>query len=504
MFKNFDKHVFWRKFISFTSLIMNLKNKLFMLLICSSIMGYSQQGNYKFNNFGNRSILLTGNVTGSVSDLGLTYYNPSFLARVENVGFSLNAKAYQLVSLKLNNVLNEDAQLSNTSFNGASTMAGGIFNLFGTRFAYSYLTKSNFNYNLNYSSYFLNDNILTLFPDAELHYASIGLRSKVKDDWSGLTWAYEVNEKFSLGISAFVSIYGYKGGSDLNHFVQSTGNEVAFYQNIINFNQKSYGLFIKVGANYEFEKFNLGLNINIPYLEVYSDGSYGYSEVVAGVGSDYNKFIDIYFDDLKGKRKEPLGISIGAGIPINKSKLSLNIDYVSGMDGYDRLPIPDINTGNDELTAVNFIEERRTVVNFGVGGEVYLSDKFNAYGGFSTDFSAFKTSANIFDLSSTENKKINVGSDFYHMSLGVNWKLSWSNLIMGVTYSSSSKSFASPYIIDVEGFEIENTFDPVIRFTRWQFVVGIDVPILAKKVKSLIIKDKGDKDDTNTKEDPKE
>ena len=103
-----------------------------------------------FNNFGNRSILLTGNVTGSVSDLGLTYYNPSFLTSVENVGFSLNAKAYQLVNIKLKNVLNENSQLSNTSFNGASTMAGGVFNLFGTRFAYSYLTKSNSNYNLNY------------------------------------------------------------------------------------------------------------------------------------------------------------------------------------------------------------------------------------------------------------------------------------------------------------------------------------------------------------------
>ena len=76
--------------------------------------------------------------------MGLTYYNPSFLAEAENVGFSLNAKAYQLVSYKLDNVLNENTKLSNTRFNGASTMAGGVFNLFGTRFAYSYLTKSNY------------------------------------------------------------------------------------------------------------------------------------------------------------------------------------------------------------------------------------------------------------------------------------------------------------------------------------------------------------------------
>ena len=78
-----------------------------VLLIMISFLGmfsYAQQGKYKFNNFGNRSILLSGNVTGSVTDIGLTYYNPSRLTEVENTGFAFNARAYQLSSLKLSNV----------------------------------------------------------------------------------------------------------------------------------------------------------------------------------------------------------------------------------------------------------------------------------------------------------------------------------------------------------------------------------------------------------------
>jgi hypothetical protein len=228
------------------------------------------------------------------------------------------------------------------------------------------------------------------------------------------------------------------------------------------------------------------MNINVPYLEVFSEGEFSHSEVVAGAGSQYNKFVDNFFNDLDAKRKEPLGISIGAGIPINKIKLHLNLDYVSGLAQYDRIIIPDINTGDDSLTPVYFDEERKTVFNFGVGAEYFLSEKFKAFGGFTTDFSAFKNSANIFDLSSKNNKEINVGEDFYHMSLGLDWKLNWASLIMGITYASSSGTFASPYKLEVDGFDIDNNLNSQIKYTRWQFVVGIDVPILGKKVSGLL------------------
>lgn len=480
------KHIFVF-YISDINLV--LKKNLIIFLFHASYLCFSQQGNYKFNNFGNRSILLTGNVTGSVSDLGLTYYNPSFLAKAENVGFSLNAKAYQLVDVKLENVLNENSKLNSSRFNGASTMAGGIFNLFGTRFAYSYLTKSNFNLNLNYSSYYLNNNILSIFPDAEKHNANIGLNSRTKDDWTGLTWAYALTDKFSLGITTFASIYNYNGGSDLSHTIVSTGNNVAFYQNTISFRQKSYGLFIKIGANYEFENIDLGLNISLPYIEVYSHGTYSYIQVVAGIDSTNNNLVDNYFDNVNSTRKEPLGISLGAGIPVNKSKIHINVDYYNGLNEYKRLEIPDIDTGDSNLTTVNFNEERRSVLNFGAGIEFYLSEYFKAYGGFSTDYSAFRSSANVFNLSSSDNKEINIGSNFFHMSLGVDWKLNWSSIVAGVTYSSSSGSFADPYRIDIDGFGIENNLTAKLKYTRWQFVIGIDIPILNKKVNDILKKE---------------
>ncbi|GGZ78760.1 hypothetical protein [Algibacter mikhailovii] len=457
---------------------------VFILFFALSI-GYAQEGNYKFNNFGNRSILLAGNVTGSVSDLGLTYYNPSFLANSDNVGFSLNAKAYQLVNVKLTGPNQEGAQLSNTSFNSASTMAGGVFNLFNTRFAYSYLNKSNNNVNLNYSSNYLNDAILEQFPDAQDHNAKINLNSNLKDHWTGGSWAYKFNKNLSLGVSAFVSIYSYRGNSALSHVVQSTNNEVAYYQDVVGFNQKSYGLFLKLGANYKFPKFHLGLNINLPYLEVVSEGGFSYSKIVSGVGPQYNTYLDYSFDNLSAQRKEPLGISLGAGIPINRGKIHLNIDYVNGLSNYNKIDIPDIDIGTGELSPINFDESRKAVINFGIGAEYTLRDNLKAYGGLSTDFNAYDNSANIFDLAASENKPINIGEDFLHVSLGVDWKLKWLSIISGITYSNSESNFFSPYTIDFGDTSIDNEPNTELKYTRWQFVVGIDVPILNKKIKNF-------------------
>ena len=113
----------------------------FTLILINTAPVLGQHGNYKFNNFGNKSILLSGNVTGSVEDIALAFYNPSRLTEVEDTRFAFNARAYQLSSLKLTNVLGEDSAQSKNNFDGVPSMAGGTFNLFGTRFAFSFLSR---------------------------------------------------------------------------------------------------------------------------------------------------------------------------------------------------------------------------------------------------------------------------------------------------------------------------------------------------------------------------
>ena len=448
---------------------------LFIIIVC--LKSYSQQGNYKFNNFGNKSILLSGNVTGSVEDLGVVYYNPSRLVFIENTGFAFNAKAFQINSIKLSNIDGKENKVRNTDFDGVPGMAGGTFNLFNERFAYSFISKSRLNVDLKYSSTIPQSKVLETFPDIQAFKSNINLSSKINDDWFGLTWAKKITEKLSLGASIFGSIYKYEGEADLNYILQFTDNSVASFQYNTGFNLDSYGLVMKIGGNYHLEKVDLGININLPYLEVYKKAGFEYNSVIAGISDDIDQFYDYELTQLDSKRKEPLGISFGAGVPIGKSKLHFNVDYISGISEYKRIEIPDIDLGNDQAKSVLFNETRNTVFNFGIGAEVYMNEKFTAYFGLSSDFTSYGSNANIFDLSSPESKEVNVGEDFFHFSTGVNWKLNWASFVLGSTYTSGSSTFENPLFVPNNGIDVIETETSRVDYNRWQFVVGVEIPI---------------------------
>ncbi|OZV71090.1 hypothetical protein [Winogradskyella aurantia] len=455
------------------------------LIVAFSLYSWGQQGNYKYNNFGNRSILLSGNVTGSVSDIGLVYYNPARLTELENTGFAFNAKAYELNVLKLTAAFDEQRQLDDKSFGGVPSMAGGTFTLFGERFGYSFISRRRGNLNLSISSREITDNILTSFPDVENYNLKASIESNVKEDWYGLTWAHKVNSNLSLGISGFATSYRYSGGRSISQTIQYNQDNVAYFLNRIGFEQKSYGLEIKIGANYKINSIDIGLNINVPYIEIFEEGSYNYNEVIAGVSTGSDVFYDYAFNDLNAKRKEPFGISIGAGIPVKKSRIHLNIDYVAGLSKYSRIDVPEIDIGEPELTTVLFNEQRSNVFNFGVGGEIYMSEKLKSYFGFSTDFNAFKTNATAFDISTSEAADDAIGADFYHLSGGIDWAMSWANIILGVTYASGSSRFQNPFEQDIGSLEPNNSQESNLKNQRYQLIIGLEIPILDNTFKKL-------------------
>jgi hypothetical protein len=449
-----------------------------LLIVAFSLYSWGQQGNYKYNNFGNRSILLSGNVTGSVSDIGLVYYNPARLTDLENTGFAFNAKAYELNVLNLTASFDEQRQLEDKSFGGVPSMAGGTFKLFGERFAYSFISRRRGDFNLGTSSREISDNILSSIPDVENYNLKASIESTVKEDWYGLTWAQKVNSNLSLGISAFATSYRYSGGRSISQTIQYNQDNVAYFLNRLGFDQKSYGLEIKVGANYKINSVDIGLNINVPYIEIYEDGSYSYNEVASGGATGTDVFYDYAFDDLNTKRKEPFGISLGAGIPIKKSRIHLNIDYVSGLSNYSRIDVPNIDIGEPELTPIIFNEKRSSVFNFGLGGEIFISEKFKSYFGFSTDFNAFKSNATAFDISTSEAADDAIGADFYHLSGGIDWAMSWANIILGITYAAGSSTFENPFKQDIGDIDTTNIPKSQLKNQRYQLIIGLEIPIL--------------------------
>lgn len=64
------------------------------LFVIFNLSVVAQEGNYRYESYGNQSVLLNGNVTGSAEDLGLTYYNPARLAFIEEPSIVIAGKAF--------------------------------------------------------------------------------------------------------------------------------------------------------------------------------------------------------------------------------------------------------------------------------------------------------------------------------------------------------------------------------------------------------------------------
>lgn len=452
--------------------------KLILLLILPFyVLG---QGYYNQENFGNRSLLLGGNVTGSVNDLGLTYYNPARIALIENPVFSINAKAYQISSINFKNVFGRDSKISDSRFEGVPSLISGTFNMKKWEkhhFAYAFLSKQRSSIGFNFSREVELDELLDDNDDIDRLVANLLLENKERDEWFGLTWGMKIRDNFSIGVSGFVSVYNYSTGYDLRLNSIDLGDDVSIYNNEISIRQSSYGMFWKIGMAWKLKKFDFGMNIDLPYLELIKSGKFRYQNYDTGSIDESDVFRYYNFKDLEANRKEPIGISLGIGVPWGKSTLHFKTDWHGGLSEYDRLVIPDADDGTEGFA---FTESLRSVVNFGLGAEVYINEGLNLYASFSTDFSPSKSRANIFDVIINDDPEAdaNFDSDYFHYGFGFEFKLKKVELIIGSTYSSASGDFSEPIDLPVDGIELPVNDDlSRVTISRWRFILGLEIPI---------------------------
>ena len=456
---------------------------IFTILFFFSCFIIYGQRNYKFENFGNRSILLNGNVTGSVNDLGATYYNPARLALIEDPVFAINAKIYQLTNIEIDNITFDGSDISRTNFDGIPSMVAGTFKLKfleGHQFAYSFFSRNRSDMYLYYNKELTVNENLELFPDIEKYISNTSLNNKLKENWWGLSWAKSLSPNFSIGASLFFSIYDFNGGNNKQFSAINENNQVAFYNYTRSFQQKSNGIFAKIAAAWVLSKVDLGINIDLPYLEINSTGKYRYEEYLSGFETIDDIFTYNDFNDIKSKRKYPLGISFGAGIPIKKNTIHLNINWYSKIDNYNKLDIPPLESETEEnLPNITFNEELKSIFNYGLGAEIYISPKVNAYGSFSSDFSPFISSFTSLDELNQTGENVNFETDYLHYGFGINVSHKWANFILGSVYSRGNSNIVKP--LTLPGVIIEATNETSdIYINRWRFLIGIEVLFLNK------------------------
>jgi len=189
----------------------------------------AQDGHYWSENFGNKSMLLSGTVNASVNDLGAVYYNPGRLGQIENPAFVINAKVYEWQTIKIEDGIDEGVDLTKSNFGGAPNLVAGTFSLpflKNHKFAYSFLTRQR-----TEADFFVRveeeGDVVETMPGDEIFNGKFQFNSNMREEWIGLTWSYPFTEKFSIGLSNFISVINKSNGLLLNMNALGEMNNVA-------------------------------------------------------------------------------------------------------------------------------------------------------------------------------------------------------------------------------------------------------------------------------------
>src|SRR6478736_10223299 len=116
---------------------------------------FGQDSHYWTQQYGTKSMLLSGSVIGGVEDLGAVYYNPARLSVTSGTAFLLSANVYELNTIKIDDIFGSSKNASTTSFRGVPTLAAGTFKIKKLPkhfFAYAFITRQNSDYNLSYQN----------------------------------------------------------------------------------------------------------------------------------------------------------------------------------------------------------------------------------------------------------------------------------------------------------------------------------------------------------------
>jgi hypothetical protein len=477
--------------MTLTIFCINRRNLLVLFLILPVGLSLAQDAHYWTEKYGNRSALLNGAVIGSVNDLGAVYYNPARLTQMENQSFVLSAKAYEFYNVRIEDILDEGSDLKENTFGGAPSLVSGTFSLKFLpkhKFAYVFLTRYRNSFDFLTRTEEEGD-VLSYFPGEELLTGKVSWNKELEEEWIGLSWAYPLNEKLSVGLTGFWASRRQDATFDLQLAALTTDNTVAALSRNRELSYQTNGILAKAGLAFDLDPVTLGLTITTPKWNISGNGSFLHNELLTGVDLDDDGISDDVFErsfqgDLPAKHLAPWSIGLGAGITLGKNVFYVSGEWFSGVNRYTIMEIePFLGQSSGDLIESLLIEDLNSISNFGIGWEHFFSDRFSAHTSFATDFSPVKEEVNSFVDFSSEISNSVITPNLYHYGLGVTAKLKGIEFTLGGNYYSADLTIPRPVDFPDEGGDgpiFDSRVASTVRFNRWRILFGFSLALLDK------------------------
>jgi hypothetical protein len=473
----------------------NLKRRWFkcrfslVIFSCMLFMqiGMTQNSHYWGLQYGNKSLLLSGAVTGSVTDLGAVYYNPGFLALRENPAFEISAKVMQYNTIKVINGLGDGVDLKNSKFGSAPGMVAGTVKLKKLpkhKFAYSILTRRLDDIDLSYRTESTVDALVN-FPGDELFIADVIWLAKAKEEWFGFTWSYAINPKISVGLSNFLSVSNFDSLLDIDLNALATDNHVVSFRRKRQLNYKHNGLLWKVGLAMDLSPVTLGLTVTTPKLNLSGSGFFQTEAILAGADPNYtiakeDIFVTNEQNRLDAKLKSPWTVAVGAGFQLKKMVIHLNAEWFEKIDKYTVTKTEQfVGQSTGETLSVSLVEELNSVVNVGVGLELPIRENLSFYGSFATDFSAAKSDATWFSELKSEVDNAAFRADKFQIAGGASFELKKIEITLGTSFRFGKDEISRPVNLPDENNEpiFESGRSATLKFRNLKLLFGFSISL---------------------------
>lgn len=411
----------------------------------------AQDSHYWSHKFGPKNTLLSGSDDATGRDNAAIVNNPGGLGFITNNSLSITMNAYSLNNSKFIDGAGHGLHMKYMKPNVIPLILSATYK--HPKFkrwtaGYVLIDKERFNFKSSQRY----DGEINVINDnysygAEEFVSQIDVQNNLSEMWGGIAVAYQLNEKWSIGIASFgayrehTNRFQYTARAIINNTTDLVLASTNVLYNISYYNVRSIS---KIGVSGSIGETQVGVSVTLPSISVYSQGVIN-SDITGQnvlLNPTQNKRDNFIANDrqvnLRARYKSPASIGLGLSRSFGSATcFYLNAEYFMGMRPYSMItPKPTDFIRPKGVVTVTSSDLLKVaggavpVINLAMGFQQHLFKSYDMLFGLRTDNSYYNKAI--------EDHGIDMGmtqTSIYHGTLGIMTKRPKSDIYLGVKVS---------------------------------------------------------------------
>jgi hypothetical protein len=433
------------------------------LLWLSPAVVLGQDSQYWTLQYGPVAELLGGVVVGSSRDLSATYYNPGALALAKEPSLLASVRSFESAHIGATtsppfiNFQETNTRPSPTLFAFALPRS-----LTGKHtLAVSGLTRQDFDLRL--------DN-WEITPSGRGGGEAL-FDQNLNENWFGLSWAHPAGERFGVGVTTYMAYRGQRVRKEISGEAALSASQGGAALLVEDFHYSNYRLLWKAGISTQRPTWDLGLTVTTPSARLFGSGSASFARSAVGADLGGGPVVDVtvqHADGLRSHYQSPWSVAAGGAFRKGANTFHGTVEWFASVPGFDVL---DTSLFAPDPAALGLLkrlhQQAKSVVNFGLGFEHKVNERFACYGAFTTDYTFNDEGVGGTNSVSTW--------DIYHLTAGTSFVVRGSKLTIGAAYAfgSDGRSISTLYV-PPGGLPVLTSWPLEVKYSQIRVLVGID------------------------------